>query len=159
MNNGRSRTRSPRGFFGIGIWHGKHAENQGTLWRSAYAFGANFIFTVGARFKYQASDTVQAHRHLPMTCYRDIDDLLEHLPHSCPLVGIELSEQAISLHELPQLERCCYLLGAEDHGLPASIMQRCHYVAQITGAKSCLNVAVAGAIIMHDRVNRAFRME
>lgn len=36
-----------RGYFGIGIFHGKSSENLGTLWRSAAILGADFIFTIG----------------------------------------------------------------------------------------------------------------
>lgn len=36
-----------RGYFGIGVYHSKNADNIGTLWRSAAIFGADFIFTNG----------------------------------------------------------------------------------------------------------------
>lgn len=37
------------GYFGIGILQGKTEGNQGTIWRSAFQFGAAFVFTIGAR--------------------------------------------------------------------------------------------------------------
>ena len=53
------------GFFGIGIVGAKHEANVGTLWRGAWQLGASFIFTVGARFKEQASDTTSAWQQIP----------------------------------------------------------------------------------------------
>jgi tRNA G18 (ribose-2'-O)-methylase SpoU len=48
--------------------------------------------------------------------------------------------------------RALYLLGAEDHGLPPEVLERCHYVVQIpTPAPWSLNVSVAGSLVMHDR--------
>lgn len=38
------------GYFGIGIESAKTPANVGGLWRSAHAFGAAFIFTIGARY-------------------------------------------------------------------------------------------------------------
>ena len=38
-------------FYGIGIVNTKTEANIGTLWRSAHAFGASFIFTVGRRYR------------------------------------------------------------------------------------------------------------
>ncbi len=140
-----------RGFFGVGIYHPKHEVNQGTLWRSAFAFGANFAFTVGQRFKKQASDVPRAWHHVPMYHYRDLDDLVEHLPHDCMLVGVELDERSHPLDRFVHPERCCYLLGAEDHGLPPAVIERCHALVQVPGLKTCLNVATAGSLVMYDR--------
>lgn len=141
-----------RGYFGIGIFHPKFEVNQGTLWRSAFAFGASFAFTVGRRFTRQASDTSNSYRHVPTYNYHDIDDLVNHLPHSCPLVGVELHEDATPLDSFLHPERCCYLLGAEDHGLPPAVVERCHSLAVVPGLRLCLNVATAGSIVMYDRM-------
>ena len=39
---------------------GKNSNNLGTLWRSAFQLDAAFLFTVGGRYKAQATDTVSA---------------------------------------------------------------------------------------------------
>lgn len=141
-----------RGYFGIGIWHGKTEHNIGTLWRSAHLYGASFIFTVGPRYKMQASDTPKVRRHTPLFEFADIDDLHAHLPYSCPLVGVELDPRAVPLGEFAHPERACYLLGAEDHGLPLAVLDRCHSVVQIeTALPQSMNVAVAGSLVLHAR--------
>ncbi len=37
-----------RGYFGIGVEGISKPMNLGSLWRTAHAFGASFVFTVGA---------------------------------------------------------------------------------------------------------------
>lgn len=142
-----------RGFFGIGVWHPKREQNIGTLWRSANIMGASFIFTVGRRYKQQNSDTPKTPRHIPLIHYSDIEDLYPHLPHGCRLVGIEILESATALEDFRHPQQVAYILGAEDHGLPGEVLRKCHEIVRLRGDR-CLNVAVAGSIVMYDRMNQ-----
>jgi len=139
-----------RGFFGIGIFNGKNEKNIGTLWRSAAILGADFIFTIGKRYQKQASDTMKTPRHIPLYTYKDAQDFFDHVPYDCPVVAVELSDEAIMLNKYNHRERCIYLLGAEDSGVPESVLSRCKEIVQIPG-DYCYNVAVAGSIVMYDR--------
>ena len=143
-----------RGFCGIGVSHGKHLANFGTLLRSAHLLGASFVFTVGARFRRQTSDTQKAWRHMPVFEYLTTDDLHAHLPHSAPLIGIELDPRAEPLENFEHPTRAVYLLGAEDHGLSPAERARCHRIVQLPGAYS-LNVAAAGTVVLYDRHAKA----
>ena len=140
-----------RGFYGIGIVGSKTPLNVGTLWRSAFVLDAGFIFTAGRRYPRQASDTVKAWKHVPMFEYTDADDLFEHIPNDCVPVAVELDPRGRPLSRYSHPERAIYLLGAEDHGLTRKVMDRCRDVVQIPGVHS-LNVAVAGSIVMYDRI-------
>lgn len=142
-----------RGFFGIGIYGSKTPANLGTLWRSANLYGASFIYTVSARYEpHHCTDTMKTPKHVPFLSYTDIDDLIEHLPHATPLVGVELDDTAHPLGGYGHRERACYMLGAEDFGLPPKVVSRCHELIQIeTPAPWSMNVAAAGSIILHDR--------
>lgn len=137
-------------YFAIGIEHCKTEHNIGTLWRSATLFGAAFIFTVGRRYHQQASDTCDTWRSIPMFHFDTVDDLVAHLPYACPLIGAELDERATPVERFRHLDRCAYILGAEDHGLTRDTIARCHGLIQLPGHFS-MNVAVAGSIIMYDR--------
>lgn len=139
-----------RGFFGIGISHTKTEVNVGTLWRTAHLFGAAFVFTIGRRYKSQASDTMKSTRHIPLYHYDEIDELHAHLPNGCKLVGIELDQRAVALASYRHPQRACYLLGAEDHGLTKDEIARCHDLVRLPGEFS-MNVAVAGSIVIYDR--------
>lgn len=144
---------SGRGFFAIGIEHGKTPQNLGTLWRTANLYDAAFVFTIGKRYaKKQSSDTMHTRLHTPMFHFGDVDDLVEHLPWSTPLVGVELDDTAIPLASYGHPVRACYLLGAEDHGLSRAALDRCHDLVVIESALPfSMNVAVAGSIICRDR--------
>lgn len=139
-----------RGYFGIGIYGSKNESNIGTLWRSAAILGADFIFTVGARYKRQCTDTMQTPRHIPLFHYPTADDFFEHIPCGCPVVAVELADGSIPLDKYYHRERCIYLLGAEDSGIPQKVLDRCAETIQIVG-DYCYNVAVAGSIVMYDR--------
>jgi len=141
-----------RGYFGIGVYRSKTEINIGTLWRSAFNFGASFIFTVGKRYKTQSSDTTKSYKHIPLYSYVNLEDFKNHIPYGCSIVCIEQSEKAKNILEFIHPERCLYLLGAEDDGLPEKIMFGNQVVYIST--PMCLNVAVAGSIIMFDRQNK-----
>lgn len=138
-----------RGYFGVGVYHPKTTENIGTLWRSAHNFGADFIFTIGKRYKKQASDTTKAERHIPLYEYESFEDFKEHLPRGCNLVFIEQCEGAKNLKEAVHPETVAYILGAEDYGVPEEIMRG--YQKIFIDTPLCLNVAVAGSIVLYDR--------
>ena len=142
---------SKRGFFGIGILNGKTKENIGTLWRSADLLGASFIFTIGRRYKHQASDTLKTSRHIPLYHYETFGEFYKSMPHDCQLVGVELDEKSSYIAEFKHPERCIYLLGAEDNGLTSHSIEKCLHLVQLPGRAS-MNVAVAGSIVMYDRI-------
>ena len=142
---------SKRGFFQIGIYHTKNGLNVGSLWRAAEAFGASGVFTVGRRYKRQASDTTKVWRRTPLLHHSDLEHLKLALPMECPLIGVELTDSALSLTTFQHPERACYLLGAEDYGLSQEVLEQCYNVVRIPGLL-CLNVANAGAILMYDRI-------
>ena len=101
-----------RGYYGIGVWHPKTETNIGTLWRSAYTYGAAFVFTVGRRYKRQSSDTVKTWRHIPLWNFVDTADFIKHSPYDAQLICIELAENSHSLVNFVHPERAIYLLGA-----------------------------------------------
>lgn len=139
------------GFFGIGIYHPKTVHNVGTLWRSAHCMGAAFIFTVGHRYKVQASDTTKAWRSIPLYEFSHFDEMFELMPRECLLMGVEQTDHSETITKTCHPSRAVYLLGAEDYGLPANVLARCHRVLEIPSTR-CLNVGVAGSIVMYDRL-------
>jgi tRNA G18 (ribose-2'-O)-methylase SpoU len=145
----------PRGYFGVAMYHPKHSSNVGTLWRSAHTYGAAFIAAVGRRYEKQSSDTCKTPLSTPLHHYADMTDLLEHLPHGCQLIGVELDERSVRLDRFEHPRSALYLMGAEDSGLPPSVLELCHEVVQIpTPGPMSLNVSVAGSVLMHDRFAR-----
>ena len=144
-----------RGYFGIGLYHPKNSTNIGVLWRSAYNFGASFIFVIGSRCgATDASNTVQAQRHIPLYVYQTFDEFSNSIPHGCRLVGIEQCDRSISLPTFEHPDQAAYLLGAEDHGISPKCFDYCTGgIVEIPSAH-CINVSVAGSIVMYDRISR-----
>ena len=141
------------GYFGIGCIGMKTADNYGTLFRTAQIMGADFIFLIGTRFKKQASDTMKSWRHLPLFEYDTFADFNKHRPYDCRLVGVELTESSIPIKEYKHPKQACYLLGAEDNGLTREAIEACQEIIILPGERS-MNVAVAGSIVLYDRVNK-----
>lgn len=141
------------GHYGVGIYHTKTAHNIGTLMRSAQCFGAAFIFTIGRRYTRQSSDTMNAPGNIPLYHYRTLDDLLANMPVGSKLIGVELDPKARTVGQYCHPKQAVYLLGAEDHGIPQKQLALCHDIIQVPDTSRCLNVAVAGSIVMFDRIN------
>ena len=146
-----------RGYFGIGIYNGKTIFNIGTLWRSAYIFGASFIFTIDKRYQKQASDTTKTWRHVPLFNYIGFADFYDHVPYNCQIINIEKTGHAISLKEFQHPQRAIYLLGSEDRGLPQELLCKYKTVYIPSEKPFSLNVATAGTLVLYDRFIKAGR--
>ena len=139
-----------RGYVGIGIARNKYEVNTGTLIRSARLFGADYVFTVGARYRPQAS-AVGHDKHIPIVHYPDEATFLDSRPRNAALVAIENTPGATTLPRYTHPERAVYVLGAEDSGVPRPIMRAADATVTIPGLDYSLNVSTAGSIVLYDR--------
>ena len=138
-------------FFEIGIYQSKSVDNLGTLWRSAYQLGAAGVFTIGRRYKHHPSDPFKVPKHIPLRNFKDFEQFLTQRPSGAVLVGVEQGGTPLSEFEHPP--QAIYLLGAEDYGLPGYVLEKCNMLVSLEAMiKSSYNVAVAGSIVMYDRV-------
>lgn len=134
----------------------KTEANLGTLWRSAWQLGAAYIFTVGARFEKQGSDTYQTWTRVPCFEHRDWAGFCSASPYSAPWVAVEMG--GVPLEEFEHPDRAVYLLGSEDTGLPESVVRACALHVSLPSIRSpSYNVAVAGSILMYDRLAKSRR--
>jgi tRNA G18 (ribose-2'-O)-methylase SpoU len=141
-----------RGFFGIGVEGLSKPLNAGNLFRSAHAFGASFIFTVGAAYprdQVGRSDTSDTPGEVPLYEFACADEL--DLPRGCRLVGVELVDGAADLPSFRHPRQAAYILGPERGSLSAQVLEKCQLTVKIP-TKFCINVATAGAIVMYDRM-------
>ena len=141
-----------RGYFGIGVEGISKPMNFGNLARSAHGFGASFVFTVAPakRIGTPQSDTTKSQDHLPWYSYDSSDEM--QLPDECTLVGVELTPDAIELPSFRHPTRAAYVLGPEGGSLSPEMIAKCDYVVKIP-MNFCINVAMAGAIVMYDRMH------
>lgn len=140
-----------RGYFGIGVYRPKATVNIGTLWRHAWLYGADFIFTIGARYRHQPGDTVKAPRQIPLYAYDEFDEFAGSLPHGCQIVCVEQALDAKPLHATHHPERAAYMLGAEDSGIPPALMVGRQKIVIPSVEAASMNVANAGTLVMYDR--------
>tara|TARA_B100001142_G_scaffold327662_1_gene385827 strand:+ start:130 stop:603 length:474 start_codon:yes stop_codon:yes gene_type:complete len=140
-----------RGYFGIGVEGISKPMNMGNLMRSANAFGAHFFFTINSSLgsEFKLSDTSNSKNHVPFWQYSSVNTL--NLPDKCVLVGVEFTESAINLPSFPHPLSAAYVLGPERGSISEELSKKCSHMVKIP-TKFCINVGVAGAIIMYDRM-------
>jgi len=141
-----------RGYFGIGVEGISKEQNLGNLVRSAHSFGASFFFVIRPEIDVHAvrtSDTSGAFDHMPFHVWDSVEEM--DLPQGCQLVGVELTEESIELPSFRHPLRAAYIMGPEMGDLSPEIMSKADHIIKIP-MKFCINVGVAGAITMYDRL-------
>lgn len=141
-----------RGWFAIGAERISKPMNLGALLRTAHAFGAAFAFVIDPEPKLRAAlaaDTSRAADAIPVHDWPDVAAM--RLPRGCRLVGVELVEGATLLPSFRHPPQAAYVLGSERGELSAELLARCDHVVRIP-TRFCVNLSVAGAIVMYDRL-------
>lgn len=141
-----------RGYFGIGVEGVSKPMNLGSLFRTAHAFGASFVFTVAAaydRAQGELADTSDTPGNLPFYEFETVAAL--RVPRDCVLVGIELVDDAVELPSFRHPRAAAYVLGAERGSLSPEMLALCEHVVKIP-TRFSINLALAGAITMYDRL-------
>lgn len=149
---GGSQPPSIKGFFAIGVDRLSKAHNMGNLLRTSYAFGASYFFTIDATYskkELREADTSGAASSLPVYDYENTEEF--KVPHGAKLVGIELTDDAVDLPNFKHPRQAIYILGPEGGSLSDELIERCDFTIKIP-MRFCVNVGVAGAIVMYDRL-------
>ena len=139
-----------RGFFRRRCRGISKPMNLGNLIRSAHAFGASFVFLVKADFAVRTarSDTSQAEHQLRST--------ISLRPRRCSCraaVGWSAASWWTTRSICPASairSTRAYVFGPERSSL-SPVLARCHHVVRIP-TRFCINTAVAGAVVMYDRI-------
>lgn len=141
-----------RGYFGIGAEDISKAMNVAALMRTAHAFGASFVFSIGsvrAGHEWGRVDTSDATGSLPYYPFDGADSIL--FPKGCELVGVEITDEAVPLPSFHHPRRAAYVLGRERGSLSPELLERCDHVVRIPSRFS-INLAIAGAMVIYDRM-------
>ncbi len=139
-----------KGYYGVGLYNPRKTGNIGSLFRSALCFGADFIYTIGSKYKRDCGDTPNSVKHIPYFHFPTIEDFLKGIPEKAVIVCVENTEKAIPIKKFSHPARACYLLGSEVSGIPEELTIR--FPTVIIPSSQCLNVSVAGSIVLYDRV-------
>ena len=141
-----------KGYFAIGAEGISKPMNLGALMRTANAFGASFVFSVNAEDRTKVaykSDTSRTFKTVPYYQWESIDEIV--LPRECQMVGVELTDEAVSLPEFKHPRMAAYVLGPERGSLSPEMQAKCAHIIKIP-TNFCINVSLAGALVMYDRV-------
>jgi tRNA (guanosine-2'-O-)-methyltransferase len=137
--------------------------NVGAILRTAAAYRVEHIWLVGATESPTHAKTrktsLGADRYLPWTVTESAADAAEQArARGFTVVGMELADGAVPLHELDCRRPVCLAFGHEDRGLSAACLAACDAVAFIPqlGRVGSLNVAHAGAIAMYEARRRSW---
>jgi tRNA G18 (ribose-2'-O)-methylase SpoU len=142
-----------RGYFAFGVEGISKAGNLGNLMRSAHSFGASYFFTINPDIDdhggIRATDTSASMGNIPYFEYDSFDNFM--LPQKCEIVAVELVDDSIDLPSFRHPRCAAYVLGPEMGNVSPEMMAIADHVIKIP-MKFCVNVGVAGAIVMYDRL-------
>lgn len=141
-----------RGYFGIGVEGSNKVMNAGNLLRTTHAFGGSFFFFVQPTLnmhELELSDTARSTGEMPVYRFNSAKDLF--LPKDCKLVGVELTDDAIDLPRFYHPKQAAYILGPEKGNLSPEMQARCDHMVKIP-MKFCVNVGIAGSLVIYDRL-------
>jgi tRNA G18 (ribose-2'-O)-methylase SpoU len=146
--------------FAIAAWEISKEHNVGTLVRTAHAAAASEVVLLGEReWNVEAARTADLYTEI-VQLPAEIGAFRAHLhERAFNLVAVELAEESTNLFEAVYPERPCFLLGAELGGLPEGVLDDAELVVQIPqwGLVPCLNLAVAGSIVVYDYLAKRHR--
>ncbi|KAA5803992.1 RNA methyltransferase [Alkalicaulis satelles] len=140
-----------RGYFAVGLEGVSKAMNLGAVMRTAHAFGAHFVFTLGAEHRAREiahADTSRTQDSVPAYHWQGVEEM--RLPRGCQLVGVELTDDAVPMPSFRHPHAAAYVFGSERGDLSEDLLARCAHVVKIP-TRFCLNLSMAAAITLYDR--------
>ena len=127
--------------------------NVGTIIRTSAALGVEHLWLVGATESPNHNKTnktaLGTQRYVTWTNVEEpAEAVAEAKAAGYTIVGIELADDALPLHELDLSGQICLVVGHEDRGLSKDILPLCDAVGYIpqVGKVGSLNVGVAASI-------------
>ena len=145
-----------RGYAVIALDNPKSIPNLGGAMRAAQCYGAGLILIGGPRMKRIhkiAADTMKAYRHIPTMM---VDEVMDHIPHDCVPVAVDLVEGARDLRGYVHPERAFYVFGPEDGTLGKRVLDRCRDKVMVP-TFGCMNLAACVNVILYDRLAKQRR--
>jgi tRNA (guanosine-2'-O-)-methyltransferase len=131
--------------------------NVGALVRTAAAYRVEHLYLCGPTASpagpKAAKVALGTERYLSWSAFeRGADAADAAREDGFSVVGLELADAAVPLHQLAAGPDVCLALGNEDHGLSPATLAACDAVAflPLTGRVGSLNVATAAAVALYE---------
>eukprot|EP00927_Polykrikos_kofoidii_P015870 TRINITY_DN17107_c0_g1_i1.p1 TRINITY_DN17107_c0_g1~~TRINITY_DN17107_c0_g1_i1.p1 ORF type:complete len:238 (+),score=53.39 TRINITY_DN17107_c0_g1_i1:99-812(+) len=127
-------------------------QNWGTLLRSACAFGVSEVLAVGAQ-KLALFGSQGTASQVPLRHFETLAAAKAELAaKDVRLCGVEITDDAVPVQSCQFTGSTAFMLGNEGEGMTPAQRDACDffvYIPQYSGATASLNVATAGAIVLH----------
>lgn len=131
--------------------------NVGSIVRSAAAYRVEHLYLAGQTTSpgspKAAKVALGTERYLSWSVFERGPDAADAAREDGYIViGLELADDSIPLHQLSTGPDVCVAVGNEDHGLSAGTLAACDAVAflPMTGRVGSLNVATAAAVALYE---------
>jgi len=131
--------------------------NVGAIVRTAAAYRVEHLYLAGATVSPANAKagklSMGTERYLSWTTFergRDAADAARE--DGFAVIGLELADDAVPLHQVRVGADVCLAVGHEDHGLPPATLAACDAVGflPLMGRVGSLNVATAAAIAIYE---------
>jgi tRNA (guanosine-2'-O-)-methyltransferase len=153
----RTWRRRPTGQVGLLLDHVQSPFNVGSILRTAAALKVDHLWLVGDTASPTHAKTAKTalgtQRFVEWTWHDTSADAVEAARAAgYRIVGIELTDDATPLPDLPINDPVCLMIGHEERGLPPASLALCDDIAFIPqlGRVGSLNVATATAIALYE---------
>lgn len=137
--------------------------NLGSLLRTAAAYRVEHLYLAGMQINPTSTNVgktaLGSDRYVPWTEYEDFATAVAKVrADGYSLVGLELADQAIPMHEAALAFPLCLVVGHEDRGLSKTALAECDSVVFLPqlGRIGSLNVATAASIAIYEARRQSF---
>jgi tRNA G18 (ribose-2'-O)-methylase SpoU len=135
-----------------------HAANLGSLFRTADAFGIEHLMLGGPVVELGRKFTKTSRATEQSVSFEQVETLSEKIQElkaqNYTLVALEITDKSIPISELefPKNSKIAFVIGDENHGISASILEECDTVVHIEmyGQNSSMNVVQATSIALYE---------
>ena len=135
-----------------------HAANLGSLFRTVDAFGIEHLILGGPAVELGRKFTKTSRATEQSVSFEQVETLSEKIQElkaqNYTLVALEITDKSIPISELefPKNSKIAFVIGDENHGISASILEECDTVVHIEmyGQNSSMNVVQATSIALYE---------
>lgn len=137
--------------------------NLGAMLRTAAAYRVEHLYLAAMQIDPNSTNVgktaLGADRFVPWTTHEDLASALATARAAgYSIVGLELADQAVAIHEAALPTPMCLLIGHEDRGLSKTALAECDQVVFLPqlGRIGSLNVATAASIALYEARRQFF---
>ena len=137
--------------------------NLGSILRTAAAYRVEHLYLAGMQIAPTSTNVgktaLGSDRFVPWTSHESFELAADEARTSgLELVGLELADGAVPMHEAELPPATCLVIGHEDRGLSKTALAACHSVVYLPqlGRIGSLNVATAASIAIYEARRQAF---